>query len=268
MKKFFISILLSAAFIAGTFAANATVIYAEGKVEVQNGSTWVPLKENDTIPKGAVISTGFKSQAVIKFQESTFTLEPLTRITVEQLAVTSKTDESKLYVSSGKVKFDIKTSQDKRASFQARSPIATASVRGTEGTFGADGSLTTIRGMVSHGKSTDKEPQVEDDVTEENAASEENSTNGKANIFTSVRSVGGSVGNTPVFEGQTTFINPSTGFSTSPQVTITESSGLTSGTTSLAAAESVSTSTVTVPVVPQAPQGPRVSKVTIHTVWE
>lgn len=240
MKKLFLALIIFGFCTAGLFAAEAIVLHTEGKVEVQKAGAWVALKAGDSVPKGAVISTGFKSSAVIKFQESSFTLDALTRITVEQLAVTSKTDESKLYLSTGKVKFDIKTSENKRAGFQVRSPVATASVRGTQGEFCADGRLTTTRGMVAHGKTTDSQPVVEEDKTDETAASDNETSNGHATPFTGVSEVGGSYGNAPVYAGMSTFVDPTTGFSTDVQTAKAQDSGLTIGNITLTDRENVS----------------------------
>src|SRR5574344_747731 len=155
MKKSFIERTIIAAVLAAitVFSASALeakVISVKGKVEVQKGSNWVAVKEGDTIQKGAVISTGFKSEAVLKVKESTFTLSPLTRITIEQLSETSTKDDTQMYLDSGNVAFDVKKSENKRVGFKVRSPAATASVRGTSGVCGVS-SLRVFTGLVAFG---------------------------------------------------------------------------------------------------------------------
>ena len=109
MKKLFfflVSTILASSIFAETFAA--TVESVTGKVEVQNGSEWVALKAGDSVNKGAVISTGFKSEVQLKIKDSTLKLGPLTRMTVEQLASNEAKDQTQVFIDSGKVSADVK----------------------------------------------------------------------------------------------------------------------------------------------------------------
>ena len=67
MKKLLLSVLFAAtAFTA--FSMDAVVVSAKGKAEVQNGESWVALKNGDTLNQGSVIQTGFKSEVVLKIK--------------------------------------------------------------------------------------------------------------------------------------------------------------------------------------------------------
>ena len=79
-----------------------------------------------------VIQTGFKSELIIKMKNSTVTVSPMTRITVEQLAEKKDKDETKLFLDTGSLRSNVKKTEDRRIGFTVRSPVATASVRGTE----------------------------------------------------------------------------------------------------------------------------------------
>ena len=131
MKKTFISLTLSLCVLAAASAFDATVVSAKGKAEVLKGGTWTALAAGNTVSKGDVIQTGFKSEVVLKLKETTVTVSPLTRITMEQLAEKKDKDDSKIFLDTGSLKSDIKKSENRRVGFQVRSPVATASVRGT-----------------------------------------------------------------------------------------------------------------------------------------
>lgn len=164
MKKFFLS-LIFAAFTFSSFAMQATVVSTKGKAEVQNGSSWVALNVGDTLDQGAVIQTGFKSEVILKIKESTVTVAPLTRITLQTLAEKNGVggaqgkDETAIFLDTGSLKSNVQKSQDRRVGFTVRSPVATASVRGTEfnlGTRFRGVHLATKQGKVAFWKNTPK----------------------------------------------------------------------------------------------------------------
>ncbi len=110
----------------------AVVTKASGKAEVQTDGNWVPLKEGAKLEKGAVIQTGFKSEVVLQIKGSTVTVSPLSRITLEQLVAKDNKDETRIFLDTGSLKSNVKKSEDRAVGFKVRSPVATASVRGTE----------------------------------------------------------------------------------------------------------------------------------------
>src|SRR5574344_217494 len=114
-------------------ALEATVVSAKGKTEFQanEGGAWQSLAVGAKLSKGAVISTGFKSQLVLKVNESTITVAPLTRMTLEQVVAKPTKDETRVFLDTGSIKADVKHTADRRTGFTVRSPVATASVRGT-----------------------------------------------------------------------------------------------------------------------------------------
>ena len=134
MKKivlFIFSIFCSASFL---FAAgfSAQVVSYSGKAEVLSGGTWKSLSVGDNLTNGDVIQTGFKSYITLKIKESTVNVEPLTRVTVENLSENSKKDNVRLFVNAGGVSSNVKKDGIKKVGFTVRTPVATASVRGTE----------------------------------------------------------------------------------------------------------------------------------------
>lgn len=118
--------------VATVSALDTKVISVTGKVEVQKDGEWVAVKAGDTLEKGAVISTGFKSSANLRIYNSDVTIGALTRVTVSELATSDEQDKTDLFLDSGSVKASVnRVGEKRRVSFNVSSPVATASVRGT-----------------------------------------------------------------------------------------------------------------------------------------
>ena len=168
MKKLLLSVLFAAtAFTA--FSMDAVVVSAKGKAEVQNGESWVALKNGDTLNQGSVIQTGFKSEVVLNIKESTVTVAPLSRLTLQQLAEREGVagapgkDDTTIFLDTGSLKSNVQKSQDRRVGFTVRSPVATASVRGTEyqvTTKFRSVAVQTMQGKVATWKNTAKSEQA------------------------------------------------------------------------------------------------------------
>ncbi|WP_296022955.1 FecR family protein [uncultured Treponema sp.] len=128
----FICLTLFGSVCAFSAPFEATVVSAKGKTEVQRAGIWTALKTGNSVSRGDVIQTGFKSELIIKIKNSTVTVSPMSRITVEQLAEKKDKDETKLFLDTGSLRSNVKKTEDRRIGFTVRSPVATASVRGTE----------------------------------------------------------------------------------------------------------------------------------------
>lgn len=216
--------LLAFAVFAGFSASalEAKFVSIEGKVEILEGGMWIPVEEGDIIQeRGAVISTGFKSNAVVSVKETNFTLGPLTRITIENMVAMENKDSTQIYIDSGSLKANISSSDGRKVGFKVRSAVATASVRGTEFKVTSSGRLSVTQGLVSFGgpeassaevaksedNSTDVAPSEEsnagtvasaNETSDGNVAAEEHP---ESTPFTSSAEVGEKNG-VPVFAGQ------------------------------------------------------------------
>ena len=129
------------------FAVDGTVTYVKGKVEVQRGGDWTSLKVGDKVSQSETISTGFQSEAKVKLMESVLYLGPVTRVTLDQLATTSDRDKVNVYLSAGTVRSKVNRTDDKRVNYTVRTPIAVASVRGTDVEVNAAGDCKTYSGL-------------------------------------------------------------------------------------------------------------------------
>lgn len=216
--------LLAFAVFAGFSASalEAKFVSIEGKVEILEGGMWIPVEEGDIIQeRGTVISTGFKSNAVVSVKETNFTLGPLTRITIENMVAMENKDSTQIYIDSGSLKANVSSSDGRKVGFKVRSAVATASVRGTEFKVTSSGRLSVTQGLVSFGgpeafsaevaksedNSTDVAPSEEsnagtvasaNETSDGNVAAEEHP---ESTPFTSSAEVGEKNG-VPVFAGQ------------------------------------------------------------------
>ena len=163
--------LLAFAVFAGFSASalEAKFVSIEGKVEILEGGMWIPVEEGDIIQeRGVVISTGFKSNAVVSVKGTNFTLGPLTRITIENMVAMENKDSTQIYIDSGSLKANVSSSDGRKVGFKVRSAVATASVRGTEFKVTSSGRLSVTQGLVSFGGPEASSAEV--------AKSEDNST--------------------------------------------------------------------------------------------
>lgn len=152
MKKNFVKVLISTVFTfficSSLFAENARVTYVKGKAEVLRENSWVQLSAGDTLNKADVISTGFQSEVKIEYGGSIMALGALTRITLENLSTSEKKDNVSVYLNTGAVRSKVTHTQEKRVAYNVKTPVAVASVRGTDFTMRASGTVTCHEGAV------------------------------------------------------------------------------------------------------------------------
>ena len=76
--KSVLAILFVSLLSAQLFAADGTVTYVKGKVEVKRGNSWVSLRVGDKVAQSETINTGFQSEAKVKLMDSVLYLGPVT----------------------------------------------------------------------------------------------------------------------------------------------------------------------------------------------
>ena len=151
MKRFkglFLAAVLTV-FSASAFAADATVTFVSGKVEVQRNGKWVALQKGDTVAKSETISTGFQSEAKIKMMDSVMYLGPVTRITLEELSSTEKKDNVNVYLKTGTARSQVKHVDNKRVNYQVHTAVAVASCRGTGWIIDDANNVDCVEGIVA-----------------------------------------------------------------------------------------------------------------------
>ena len=98
MIRKIISIFIVSLSMIPMFSLEAKVVSVKGKAEIQEAGMWVPVEKGDIIEKGTVISTGFNSELIVAVKNSTFTLGPLTRVTIENLVTKGNKDTTQIYI--------------------------------------------------------------------------------------------------------------------------------------------------------------------------
>ena len=133
MKKILIIAGLLVFAVVGLFGQQATIQELTGTVELkrEDSAGWESAVLGQTITGGTIISTGFKSHALISIGSSSVNVRPLTRLSVAELQAAQGTETINVNLQTGRVRADVKAPVGSRAAFNIVSPMATASVRGT-----------------------------------------------------------------------------------------------------------------------------------------
>jgi hypothetical protein len=150
MKRLTLAVLCAlAAATAPLYAQlSATVQEISGKVEIRRANgPWVPAALRMTLAADTTISTGFNSRAVLQIGLSRVTVDPLTRLLVQEVARRGTTEASSMTLRVGRINAVVKAAQGERSAFVVQGPASTAAVRGT--TFSFDGyTLVVLDGVV------------------------------------------------------------------------------------------------------------------------
>jgi hypothetical protein len=126
----------------GAFAQNAgqgsgTIRELSGTVELKlaGAQNYVPAKAGDGVRQDTIISTGFKSTALVEVGSALIAVRPLTRLTLTEIQSSSGTETINVNLQTGRVRVDLNPPAGSRASMAVSSLNATASVRGTSFEF-------------------------------------------------------------------------------------------------------------------------------------
>ncbi len=134
------------------YAEEVSLLSFTGKVEIKKaGGEWTPVSAGQQISGSDYISTGFGSMARLQAGGMQITLQPLTRIQIDELAEKGNTVSSRVSLQSGRVRA-VRTqttkAQRKLLDFRLSTPVATAAVRGTDFELSANNKLRTYEGLV------------------------------------------------------------------------------------------------------------------------
>jgi len=133
MKKLCALTVLFLCGVITVYAQSGVVKELAGTVELKKpgASDFVPAKVGDTVTRDTVVSTGFKSSALITVGSSTIMVRPLTRLTLAELSSGEETETINVSLQTGRVRVDVNPPAGTRTNMTVRGPSATASVRGT-----------------------------------------------------------------------------------------------------------------------------------------
>lgn len=134
-RTIFVFILTALCFLA--YAQNGVIRELSGTVELKapGSSSFIPAKAGDRLSRDTIISTGFKSSALVEAGSAYITVRPLTRLTLTELEASAGAETINVNLQAGRVKVDVNPPAGTKTTMTVRSPIATASVRGTSFNF-------------------------------------------------------------------------------------------------------------------------------------
>jgi len=134
----------------GAFCQNGVIRELTGEVELKRSgaSAFVPASAGDAVSSNTIVSTGFRSTAIIAIGSSLITVRPLTRLTLAEIQSAETTENINVNLQSGRVRVEVKPAAGTKTNFTVQSPSATASVRGTSFEFDTH-NLSVIEGRVS-----------------------------------------------------------------------------------------------------------------------
>ena len=142
MKRGLFFLFLLAVTVLCAFSQNArriTGVIREltGEVELKRteASAFIKAKVGDTVAADTVISTGFKSIAIIAVGSASITVRPLTRLSLAEIQSVADTETLNVKLQTGRVRLDVKPPAGTKTSCTVQGPGATASVRGTSFEF-------------------------------------------------------------------------------------------------------------------------------------
>ena len=131
------------------FAQNGVIKDLTGTVEIKRAgqTAFVAAKAGDQVARDTIISTGFKSTALITVGSTVLTVRPLTRLTLSEISASAGTETVNVNLQTGRVRVDVDPPAGTRTNTTVHGPTATASVRGTSFEFDTE-VLTVIAGTV------------------------------------------------------------------------------------------------------------------------
>ena len=150
MKRVKIIAVLILLCAAHAFAQSGVIAELSGTVELKpaGAADYAAAKAGDEVATDTIVSTGFRSSALIRLGSSVITVRPLTRLSLKEISAGAGTETLNVSLQTGRVRVDVNPPAGSKASFTLQSPIATASVRGTSFEFDTQ-SLTVLEGTVS-----------------------------------------------------------------------------------------------------------------------
>jgi len=133
MKKIIFTVFFITLVVFGAFCQNGIIRELTGEVELKRSgaSAFVPASAGDIISSNTVVSTGFRSTAIISIGSSVITVRPLTRLTLAEIQSAENTENVNVNLQSGRVKVEVKPPAGIKTNLRVQSPSVTASVRGT-----------------------------------------------------------------------------------------------------------------------------------------
>ena len=139
MKKSIFAVLFIFA-VVSVYSQTGVIREFTGDVELKpaGAANFTPARQGSTVAQDTVISTGFRSTAIIVIGSAEITIRPLTRLTLAEIQSASETETLNVNLQTGRVRVAVNPPAGTRANTTVQTPSATASVRGTSFSVGVD----------------------------------------------------------------------------------------------------------------------------------
>jgi len=136
MKKAVFAIFMVFAGIS-SFAQSGVIKDITGQVELKapGSSSFVVAKIGDILEENTIVSTDFKSVALIEVGSAVLTVRPLTRLTLTEIYASAESEILSVNLQAGRVRVDLNPPAGLKASASVSSNIASSSARGTSFEF-------------------------------------------------------------------------------------------------------------------------------------
>jgi ferric-dicitrate binding protein FerR (iron transport regulator) len=133
MKRNILVVFLITVIVSAAFGQNGVLRELSGEVELKHAgaSSFVAASAGNVVALNTIISTGFRSSAVIAVGSSVIIVRPLTRLTLAEIQSAENAENVNVNLQAGRVRVEVKPPAGTRANFTVQSPSSTASVRGT-----------------------------------------------------------------------------------------------------------------------------------------
>jgi len=137
MKKIILAVILTTAVVLTVSGQTGVIRELTGEVEIKpaGASSFTAASAGTEISLNTIVSTGFRSTAIIAIGSSLITVRPLTRLSLAEIQSSANAENVNVNLQTGRVRVDVKPPAGTRTSFKVQCPSATASVRGTSFEF-------------------------------------------------------------------------------------------------------------------------------------
>jgi hypothetical protein len=133
VKKIVLTVLIGFTAVFAVYSQTGTIRELSGEVELKlaGASAFTPARAGSLVAQDTIVSTGFKSTAIIVVGSNVITVRPLTRLSLREIQSSANAESLNINLQAGRIRVDVKPPAGTKASTTVQSPSATASVRGT-----------------------------------------------------------------------------------------------------------------------------------------
>ena len=131
MRRVFVVLL--AVIAVSAYSQTGVIRQMTGEVELKpaGSANFVRAQTGSEIAADTIISTGFRSSALIAIGSTLITVRPLTMLSLADITKVEGLETLNVNLQTGRIRVEVKPPAGARANTNVRSPSATASVRGT-----------------------------------------------------------------------------------------------------------------------------------------